>query len=143
MTRTLDKENLWMLGGELDDLSFRLQSASRLVSLIHTAFVDGANKPDQRDFDALLSVYNSLYDLCGELDDLCSSVMGIGQNSAERDGAADVLRALDEEYRAGKAGRCPRQTPPSFDKPELAAIYTSACTAMYLYGKLHAEAEQK
>lgn len=139
----MNHENLWTLGSELDDLSFRLQSASRLVSLIHTAFVDGANMPDQRDFDALLCVYNSLYDLCGELDDLCSSVAGIGQESAERDGAADVLRALDEEYRAGKENRAPHQTPPSFSKPELAAIYTSACTAMYLYGKFHAEAEQR
>ena len=139
----MNHENLWTLGSELDDITFRLQAAARLVLLAQTSYIDGKSKPERRDFEALYSIYTQLEDLCTELGKLGESAFELCRADADHDGAADVLRALQEEYNAGKENRAPHQTPPSFSKPELAAIYTSACTAMYLYGRFHAEAEQK
>ena len=140
MTKKNTDADLWMMGTELDDIAFRFRAASRLVYLAQTAYIDGVNKPERVDYDALYSVYTQLEGLCGELDSLAVYLTEERAKSAVQDGAAAVLYALQEAYKAGNEGRPPLYAqPPASSSPDVLQIYHEATQAMYLHGREQAE----
>lgn len=135
--------DLWNVGGELDDIAYRLEISTRLVLIMHTAFIDGQNQPDKRDFEALYSVFLQLDDIVKEVRNMGNTLQKIRSTAADHDGAADVLRALKAAYTAGHEGKPPLHatTPESFTTPEAVQTFRDAATAMYQYGKERAEYE--
>lgn len=132
--------NLWHTGAELDDIAFRLEISTRLVLIAHTAFIDGQNKPDKRDFDALYSVFLQQDDIVKEVREISEQLQTIRTATAEQDGAADVLRSLHEAYQAGHEGKPPKHTPTlTGAEPDTMGFYSEAMTAMYQWGKYKAE----
>lgn len=140
MTKTITGADLWTMGTELDDIAFRFRAASRLVYLAQTAYIDGASRPERVDYEALYPVYEQLETLCGELDNLARYLTEERVNSAAQDGAAAVLYALQEAYKAGREGRPPLfAPPPASSAPDVLQIFQDATRAMYLRGREQAE----
>ena len=135
----MDRNRLWTLCGDLDDIAFRMECSTRLVLLLHSAFVDGQNEPVKADFEALFAIYNQQAALIDELQDTISAVQAAGREpDTESDAAADVLNALHEAFTAGMEGRGPRHLPDitSADPAtrEKMQNYREAMTASYYWG---------
>lgn len=132
------ENNIYTIGAELDELAFRLESSARLVSLVHTAFVDGVNMPTRDDFEALYSIFSQQDAIAKEMRELTDRLCAFRDITAEHDGAADVLRALLAEYKAGKEGTAPRYVPEKITTPEAVKLYDEAARAMRNAGILNA-----